>query len=198
MVTPLITLEPTSQPTQDVKTIVQPTQAPATPQKTQRPTPRPTVVIIQETPYPTPEIAQEPRPDWAQRLIELTNQARVENNLLPYNVHPALMTAAQKYAEFLSKNVDPYTGLSHTLDGTPTDRMQREGYPGAGGENLTAGFESPEALFEGLMASYWHRAAILANYQDGGTGCYQSPYYFGDVGLPLRMVVCVQDFGNTY
>ncbi|SDI19029.1 Cysteine-rich secretory protein family protein [Actinokineospora alba] len=63
--------------------------------------------------------------------------------------------------------------FSHTsLDGrSSADRMRAQGYPKPGGENIGAGYRTPEAAMKGWMNSSGHRANVLdCRYQALGVG----------------------------
>lgn len=206
--TPFVVVESTPS---DTPTALEPTDTPFVVTPTPlRLTPVPTFVII-ETPRPTatseptPEIVSGPRPDWEQRLGVLINGLRTDTqNEYPdvpaLSVHPALTTASQSYAEFLSKNVDPFSGLAHDADGkSPTQRVQEAGYRGVAAEILNAAYTTPDDMMEGFEGSPAHLDIMLSTLaKDIGPGCYQSPYvytYPDGNKITLAMITCVVDFG---
>jgi len=101
-------------------------------------------------------------------LIELTNQARVEEGLEALVVSPLLTQSAQaKSNDMLEKNYFAHTspeGLS------PWYWFGQVGYDYIyAGENLAKNYATAEAMFEAWMNSPTHRANILsANYQEIG------------------------------
>lgn len=131
---------------------------------------------------------------FAQAIVELTNQARVANGLAPLAEHPALVAAAQEYAD-LHAHLSP-DRLDHRLNGSTIDsRAEAEGYTGWTflAENLVwASVEpplSPADAVQQWLASPAHRGNILnPAVNETGVGCYVSASE-----RPFR--ICVQDFG---
>jgi uncharacterized protein YkwD len=108
----------------------------------------------------------------------------------------ALMTAAQRYAE-LHFAAGPYQ-LSHTLDGTPSDRAARAGYSGGAGEVLVTGEPSASFLMDVWMASLPHASIIMGDgYADVGVGCAIAPYTGSD-GITWDTALCVGLQGVPY
>lgn len=109
-------------------------------------------------------------PDFAQHVVDLTNEERLEAGCAPLNVSLQLVTAAQGHSEDMASN----DFFSHTgSDGSlPWDRMEAAGYEWReAGENIAAGYSTPESVVAGWMASDGHRANILrCSYQDIGVG----------------------------
>ena len=107
----------------------------------------------------------------ASRAIELTNTERHKNGLAPLALSPELGQAAQAYSAVLAR-----TGcFAHTCGPVPdvVDRIGRAGYNGwaAIGENIAAGYPTPEAVLDGWMTSPSHRANILSSrYTEIGIG----------------------------
>lgn len=133
----------------------------------------------------TPEQSQPPPPEMVesaddndshsllpqeQELIQLINQERQKNNLSSLTIHNALVAAAKRHSEDMAQN----NFLSHTgSDGsTPFTRMTDAGYSyRTAGENVAAGYTSPQAVLAGWMNSSGHRRNILnANYCELGVG----------------------------
>lgn len=91
-----------------------------------------------------------------QALIDAINSERVKHNLPPLNVHPALMSNAQKHADYMASA----GGITHySADGSrPFQRHLAAGYPLAGdlshggyaSENIVA---SPAMTVEEAIAS---------------------------------------------
>ena len=92
-------------------------------------------------------------------VLQLVNQARADQGLAPLTADPALTAAAQTRAEELT------TLYSHTR---PDGRSCLTALTEAGvaywaaGENIAAGYATPEAVVAGWMASDGHRANILS------------------------------------
>lgn len=104
------------------------------------------------------------------RIVQLVNETRSQNGLAPVTVNLQLMTAAETH----SQNMATQDFFSHTgLDGSQvSDRSQAAGYRSTFvGENIGAGYASPEAAFEGWINSSGHRENILnPNYTEIGVG----------------------------
>jgi uncharacterized protein YkwD len=104
-----------------------------------------------------------------------------------------LMLAAQRYAE-LHFAAGPYN-LSHSLDGTPSDRARRAGYSGGAAEVLVTGEPSAQLLMDVWMASPPHASIIVGDgYADVGVGCYVAPYTGSD-GVTWETALCVGMMG---
>jgi len=103
-------------------------------------------------------------------LLSLTNAERAKSGLSALQLSCHLGNAAQKHAEDMATN----NYFSHTgLDGSrPWDRTDREGYNSSRvGENIAAGYNSPESTIQTWMNSQGHRDNILnANYTEIGFG----------------------------
>ncbi|MFP3896464.1 MAG: CAP domain-containing protein [Anaerolineales bacterium] len=120
---------------------------------------------------PTPTSTPTTSPsDFAQRVIELTNEERIKRGLAPLETSPALMDAARGHSEDMACN----DSLSHigSDDSDPGERISRAGYDWwTYGENIAAGYPSPEDVVNGWMASPDHRTNILnPDYCDIGVG----------------------------
>ena len=127
------------------------------------------------------------------RVVQLTNAERARVGLAPLTVNAHLTTAAQSYAGVLAQDAC----FAHTCGRQPDlgKRLQAAGYTFTGyrswtyGENIAAGYSTPEAVVAGWMASPGHRANILnARFKEIGVGLVYRPgsryrYYW------------VQDFG---
>src|SRR5919199_4055555 len=105
------------------------------------------------------------------RVVDLTNAERQKAGLAPLAANAQLANAAQAYSEVLAS-----TGcFEHTCGPVPdfAERDVQAGYTGwtAIGENIAAGYPSPEAVVAGWMASPGHRANILnPDYRELGVG----------------------------
>lgn len=126
--------------------------------------------------------------DLAASIVERINSVRRERALPPLRSTPELTAATENYARFLNNAGYPnIIGDRHALDGTPGDRVTREGYVwNAVGEVLAYHYvATAEAFVELWMASPPHRAILLGDFADIGVGCYQTT-----AGAFLR-VICV-------
>jgi len=108
---------------------------------------------------------------FAIRVLDLTNAERINAGLQPLVLNPQLAEAAQTYSQVLAT-----TGcFEHDCGDVPDygDRIKLAGYSGwsALGENIAAGYQTPEAVVAGWMASPAHRANILSDkYTEMGVG----------------------------
>src|SRR5689334_22993051 len=98
---------------------------------------------------------------YVERVLELTNAERAQAGLAPLVLNDSLSEAAQDYSQVLA------TGdcFAHTCGPVPdfADRLTQTGYAGWSsiGENIAAGYPTPEAVVAGWMASPGHRQNIL-------------------------------------
>jgi uncharacterized protein YkwD len=160
--------------------------------------PSPTASAAPPTASPTlprtPVATEGPDLAFAEAILALTNQQRLANGLAPLAEHPALVAAAQEYAD-LHAHVSP-DRLDHSLNGSTLDsRAEAEGYAGWTflAENLVwSGFDpplSPAETIQQWLASPAHRDNMLnPAVEETGVGCYVSA-----AERPFR--ICVQDFG---
>jgi uncharacterized protein YkwD len=100
--------------------------------------------------------------DFVGRVLELTNAERQKAGLAPLSLSPALEDAAQSYSEVLASS----GCFDHTCGPVPdfADRDSQAGYTDWTdiGENIAAGYPTPEAVVASWMASPGHRANILS------------------------------------
>ena len=108
--------------------------------------------------------------DFESQVIELVNAERAANNLPPLQYNEELTVAARLHSQDMGDN----NYFSHTSqDGRAfNERILEAGYDyAAGGENIAAGYSTPEAVVAGWMDSDGHRANILSpDYCDIGVG----------------------------
>lgn len=147
------------------------------------PTPSPTA-----SPPPARESAARVR-----RLLELTDAFRVESGLAPLQLDARLTAAAQSYAEKMAR--EGFFDHASPDGSTPVDRLIRAGYHGSTwGENLAAGYSTPEATLEAWIKSPGHRANLRnAGFSHVGVGhCLGAsreygedyPYWVQEFGAP--------------
>jgi uncharacterized protein YkwD len=109
-----------------------------------------------------PAAAGQPEPGYVGRVLELTNAARLEAGLPPLAISDELENAAQSYSQVLASS----GCFGHTCGAVPNfiDRDALSGYTGwvALGENVAAGYATPESVVAGWLASPAHRANILS------------------------------------
>ncbi len=96
-----------------------------------------------------------------QQVLDLVNVERVSHGLVPLTFSPELNVAALAHTQRQAADGDIY----HTdpLDGSdPGDRISRAGYSfSTWGENVAAGYRSPESVMLGWMTSPGHCRNIL-------------------------------------
>ena len=107
---------------------------------------------------------------YASRVVELVNQERAKVGCSPLAMNTALNNAALGHSEDMAR----HDFVDHTgSDGSsPWDRMTRAGYQWSGaGENIAAGYVTPEDVMKGWMGSDGHRTNILnCSFRDIGVG----------------------------
>ncbi len=138
---------------------------PPVPKKTAKPTPAPGATPSPATPPRTTTrsgagnganaAVQGPQA----QVVTLVNAERKQAGCDPVAVDARLTAAAQAH----SQDQADHDSMSHTgSDGsTPWDRARAAGYDQAIGENVAAGYRTPEAVMDGWMNSEGHRANIL-------------------------------------
>jgi uncharacterized protein YkwD len=123
------------------------------------------------------QVDQEAASNWAaaatsdeRSVWTLTNQERTENGLSGLSLNGDLVASARAH----SADMAAQDYFSHTaLDGSsPGDRIAATGYEAASwGENIAAGYATPQEVVDGWMLSDGHRANILSTgYCDIGVG----------------------------
>jgi uncharacterized protein YkwD len=130
-------------------------------------------------------------------VLDLVNQERAAQNLLPLSWDNQLHEAARNHSEDMAAN----NYFSHTsLDGRAfVDRIEDAGYWwNAAGENIAAGYSTPQAVMNGWMNSAGHRQNILNSaYCDLGVGyAYDQSsaydhYWTQDFGRRTGVTVCL-------
>lgn len=102
------------------------------------------------------------------RLLALTNEERVANNLEPLSLNSVLSRAAQAKAEDMV--INNYFSHFSPNGAKPWDWISRDDYPYLlVGENLAMNFSSVESAQAALMASPTHKQNILnSRYEDVG------------------------------
>jgi uncharacterized protein YkwD len=110
-------------------------------------------------------------PEIASRVFDLTNVEREKAGLAPLVFSPELEQSAQSYSQLLASS----GCFDHTCGPVPNfiDRDGFAGYTGwtALGENLAAGYATPEEVVAGWMGSPGHRDNILSPlYTEVGIG----------------------------
>lgn len=120
-----------------------------------------------------PDPGVEPSPDLTAELAALHglhNGERADRSLRELTVNGRLNAAAQKHAQWMADN----NVMDHTGENGSSfwQRVRKEGYFGrGGGENIAAGYRTPEAVFKGWMNSSGHRRNIRGpNWEHIGLG----------------------------
>jgi uncharacterized protein YkwD len=98
--------------------------------------------------------------DFRLRVLQLTNEYRQSQKLAPLTLNDQLAIAAQRHSEDML-NLDFFEHDS--LDGkTPEQRTTLANYRGRyTGENIAAGYQTPETVVEGWINSPGHRENLL-------------------------------------
>ena len=129
---------------------------------------------------------------YATRVVDLVNQERAKVGCSPLTMNTALNNAALGHSEDMARN----DFFDHTgSDGSsPWDRMVRAGYQWSrAGENIAAGYVTPEDVMQGWMGSAGHRANILnCSFRDIGVGYV---YLANDTGQVNYRHYWTQNFG---
>ena len=136
--------------------------------------------------------------DFEREVIDLVNNERAAQGLHPLSLDHNLAAAARDHSEDMG--LQDY--FSHTsLDGrTAGDRITAAGYfYNTYGENIAAGYQTPEDVIDGWMSSSGHRANILnPNFCDIGvgyvylTGSSHGHYWTQDFGRKTGVDSCLE------
>jgi len=128
-----------------------------------------------------------------EELLDLLNQTRVQAGLDPLSSDPLLTNAAENHSESMA--ADDFFSHTGADNSSPFERMQLEGYQfRAAGENLAAGYSTPESVLEAWMNSPGHRANILnSNFTEIGVGY---DYLANDTGSVNYGHYWTLDFGT--
>jgi len=130
---------------------------------------------------------------FVQRVVDLTNAQRAQAGLPALRLNAKLSAAAYVHSRDMALN----DYFNHTgFDGSKvTDRISAQGYHYLNaGENIAAGYATPEAVVEGWMKSPGHRANILyPDVKEIGVGFYFLP---NDVGQAPYQYYWTQDFAT--
>ena len=133
--------------------------------------------------------------DWEEfegQVVYLTNLARRNVGLPPLKNCPQLHTAARAHSQDMADN--DYFGHTGSDGSTLADRINAAGYVGwvTAGENIAAGYTSPESVMEGWLNSTVHMENIYSQlYREIGVGYVYDP---GDTFGPYYHY-WTQDFG---
>jgi uncharacterized protein YkwD len=151
-----------------------------------------TPISSNATPNPRPTPTATATSDFVQQVLNLTNQFRAQNGLAPLRLNTELNAAALTH----SKNMALQDFFSHTgKDGsTVGDRLKTVGYESqAWGENIAAGYSTPDQVVQSWINSPGHRVNLLnRSYTELGVGYY---YLANDTGSVNYRSYWTQDFG---
>jgi uncharacterized protein YkwD len=122
--------------------------------------------------------APQDQPVFVSRVLDLTNVERQKAGLGPLALSTQLNDAAQGYSQVLASG----GCFEHTCGSVLRfeDRVGQAGYNGwnALGENIAAGYPTPEAVVAGWMSSPGHRANVLSpNFTEMGIGLVNGGKY---------------------
>lgn len=130
----------------------------------------------------------EAQSDAAQELLRLVNDYRTANGMPPLTANPALMTVAQRHADWqAATNIHSHQGEGGSM---PQDRATAAGYSGFVSENAasgTIGYATPAWAVQGWAGSYIHRITMLSQNVHIGVGVAENreeTYYVLLVGSP--------------
>lgn len=133
----------------------------------------------------------------------LTNQERADNGLPGLSLNGDLVESARAHsADMATQDYFDHTGLDGS---SPGDRIAATGYEASSwGENIAAGYGTPQAVVEGWMNSPGHRANILGdNYCDigvgyaDGEGSTYGTYWTQNFGRQAGVSECPSVIDNT-
>ncbi|WP_242677281.1 CAP domain-containing protein [Streptomonospora litoralis] len=95
----------------------------------------------------------------AQQVVAIANEERADAGCAPLRVDRRLTAASEAH----SRDMAERDYMAHeTPEGEgPAERAEDAGYDAWSGENVAAGYTSPESVMEGWMNSPGHRANIL-------------------------------------
>jgi uncharacterized protein YkwD len=153
--------------------------------------PIPSVPVTTIPPVPDPTAA--PPPDFVQQVLSLTNQFRTANGVAPLRLNLELDSAALAHSQDMAlQDYFDHNGISGS---TPISRMNQAGYSALYyGENIAAGYDTPQEVVQGWINSPEHRANLLnVSFTDVGIGYY---YLIDDTGINNYYSYWTQNFGS--
>lgn len=111
-------------------------------------------------------------PTFVNKVLELTNQFRAQNGLSALKLNSELNAAAQNHSQDMA--LSDYFSHTGKNGSQPWDRAKAVGYEAqAMGENIAAGYTTPETVVQGWINSPGHRANLLnASFTELGVGYY--------------------------
>lgn len=148
--------------------------------------------IIATSPIPQSATPPTSGNSFIDRVLELTNAQRLQAGLQPLTLNTKLNNSAQQHSQDMAlHDFFDHKGSNGSSMG---DRAKASGYQFTKfGENIAAGYATPEQVVQGWMDSPGHRANILnATYREIGIGYY---YLANDTGKVNQNFYWTQDFG---
>ncbi|MBD2604851.1 pre-peptidase C-terminal domain-containing protein [Scytonema hofmannii FACHB-248] len=126
------------------------------------------------------------------RVLELTNAQRLQAGAVPLTLNSKLNNAAQAHSEDMA--LHDFFNHKGSNGSSIGDRALASGYQFSRlGENIAAGYATPEDVVQGWLNSPGHRANILnPSYREIGIGYY---YLANDTGNINHRYYWTQDFG---
>ncbi len=120
----------------------------------------------------------------AAQVVYLLNQERVSRGLMPLKANANLAAAALGHSADMALN--DFFGHTSSNGNDLGDRLTNAGYNyTGGGENIAAGFETPQLVMDAWMNSAGHRNNILnITYREVGVGLYDQDDDQPNVRLP--------------
>lgn len=138
-------------------------------------------------------VAASPVNSYIQQVLDLTNAERNKGGLQPLRLNNKLNQSAQAHSQDMAiADYFSHTGANGSNAG---DRAATAGYYYSSlGENIAAGYITPQEVVQGWMNSPGHRANIMnAGYQELGIGYY---YLANDTGNVNYNYYWTQEFGT--
>ncbi|MEC4813855.1 MAG: CAP domain-containing protein [Scytonema sp. PMC 1069.18] len=135
-----------------------------------------------------------PDNSFIQRVVDLTNYQRQQAGLQPLRLNLKLINSAQIHSEDMA--LRDFFNHTNPNGSSVRDRTLQQGYVSSSvGENIAAGYTTPEQVVQAWMTSETHRANMLnPQYQEIGIGYY---YLANDTGNVNYNHYWTQDFGVT-
>lgn len=129
----------------------------------------------------------------AQAVVNATNQYRIQAGLSPLRWNPVLSVAALAHSQDMASN--DFFGHMGSNGSSPLDRIRAAGYAyDSAGENVAAGYATPEGVVQAWMQSSSHRANILnPDFTEMGVGFFLMEQ---DPGVVRSRHYWTQDFGK--
>lgn len=130
----------------------------------------------------------------AEQVVALVNEQRQQAGLKPMRLNSLLTTSAQAHSQDMALN--DFFGHTGSNRSTAEDRIYETGYNYATiGENIAAGFATPESVVQAWMNSPSHRQNILHPLlEEMGVGFY---FLENDSGETNYRYYWTQDFGQS-